>query len=199
MSKAKILREKARATLGNKPFKSGWLWPLLICIIAGSIASITSFASLVIMAILNVALASYFVALTRRTAEANDIKAYFSTMKDGIKGKICLSLVYNLYMLLWGIVPIANLVKPYSYAMTFYIKADHPEYTSNQAITASREMMNGYKWKLFCLELSFLGWDLLSIITFGVLAYWVAPYKNAAKAQFYEELKAINAGAIAAE
>ena len=193
MSKAKVLREKAKASLGTKPFKGGWLWPLLVCVIASMIASAVSMVSFFVTAILSVALANYFMALTRRTAEAKDIKAYFGTMKDGIKGKICLSIVYSLYSLLWAIVPIANIIKPYSYAMTFYVKADHPEYTSNQAITASRKMMNGYKWKFFCVKLSFLGWDILSLFTAGILSYWIVPYKEATYAQFYEELKAVNA------
>ena len=46
------------------------------------------------------------------------------------------------------------------------------------------------RWKLFCLELSFIGWMLLSMLTFGILLLWVGPYMETAKAAFYEELKA---------
>jgi len=199
ISNAKTLRAKAKATLGGKPFKGGWLWPILLGIIVSAITSFVAPISFLVTAILGIAGATYYVALTRRTAEAKEIGVYFNSMKNNIGGNICLSLVYNLYLMLWALVPIVGIVKMYSYAMTFYIKVDHPELTSNEAITKSRQMMNGYKWKYFCLQLSFIGWDLLSICTFGILAFWIAPYKSAAYAQFYEELKAINANEIVAE
>ena len=56
---------------------------------------------------------------------------------------------------------IPGVVKAYSYAMTPYIMAEHPGLTANEAITESRRIMDGNKWRLFCLDLSFLGWELL--------------------------------------
>ena len=74
--------------------------------------------------------------------------------------------------------------------MTFYILNDHPEYSATQAITESRKMMHGHKGKLFVLYLSFLGWDLLSLLTLGILEIvYVAPYKAAAVAGFYDAIK----------
>ena len=203
ISNAKTLRAKAKATLGGKPFKGGWLWPILLGLIVSAISSVVAPISFLVTAILGIALATYYVALTRRTAEAKEIGVYFNSMKNNIGGNIILSLLYNLYLLLWTLIPfvgvIISLVKSFSYAMTFYIKVDHPELTSNEAITMSREMMNGYKWKFFCLELSFIGWYILTVLTFGIVGFWVAPYVYAAKAQFYEELKAIKANEIVAE
>ena len=50
-------------------------------------------------------------------------------------------------------------------------------------------MMDGNKWRLFCLDLSFIGWYLLSILTLGILALWISPYNMMARAEFYESLK----------
>ncbi len=196
MPKAKILRQKAKATLDNKLFKGGWLWPLLLSIIEGTVISTLGIFSPVVAAIIGVASATYFLALSRRTSEAKNLGVYFSTMIDGIAGKITLGLLQTLYLLLWGLVPVVGIVKIYSYSMTFYIKAEHPEYTAKEVITKSREMMNGYKWKLFCLDLSFFGWYILSFLTFGVLSLWLTPYKAAAYTHFYEELKEARAKEI---
>ena len=47
--------------------------------------------------------------------------------------------------------------------------------------------MDGHKWELFCLELSFIGWVLLAGITFGVGGIFLAPYMKAAYAAFYRD------------
>lgn len=100
-------------------------------------------------------------------------------------------LLRNLYTFLWGLLLlIPGIVKSYSYAMTPFILADHPEMTAKQAIEASKAMMDGYKGDLFVLELTFLGWDLLCILTLGIGSLWLTPYKAAAEAAFYRELLA---------
>ena len=68
----------------------------------------------------------------------------------------------GLYTVLWSLLlVIPGIVKIYSYAMTPYIMAEHPSLTANEAITESRRIMDGNKWRLFCLDLSFIGWELL--------------------------------------
>ena len=84
---------------------------------------------------------------------------------------------------------IPGLIKSYSYAMTFYIMADNPGIDGNEAITRSRQMMDGNKWRLFCLDFSFIGWIILCMLTFGILFFYVGPYMEAAHAAFYQSLK----------
>jgi uncharacterized membrane protein len=77
----------------------------------------------------------------------------------------------------------------YGYAMTPYILAENPEMTANEAITKSKELMNGNRWRLFCLELSFIGWSLLCILfTLGIGVFWLKPYMEASFAAFYREI-----------
>ena len=74
--------------------------------------------------------------------------------------------------------------------MTYYIILDNPNLSANEAIAESRKLMYGKKWKLFCLDFSFIGWFLLTILTFGLLSLYVQPYHEAARARFYEDIKA---------
>ena len=59
---------------------------------------------------------------------------------------------------------------------------------ANDAITRSKELMKGNKWRLFCMEISFIGWMILSVFTFGIGDLWLTPYRAAAHAAFYREL-----------
>jgi uncharacterized membrane protein len=73
--------------------------------------------------------------------------------------------------------------------MVPYIIAENPEIDAIQAITLSREMMNGHKMRLFGLYLSFIGWVLLSILTFGIGLVLLLPYVKLSVANFYRDLK----------
>lgn len=100
------------------------------------------------------------------------------------------ALLRGLYLFFWSLLfVIPGVIKTYSYAMTPFILADHPEMTANEAITASRRLMDGHKWELFCLGFSFIGWHLLSILTLGILELWIVPYQNAAYAAFYRSIR----------
>ncbi|MBR0446257.1 MAG: DUF975 family protein [Oscillospiraceae bacterium] len=94
-----------------------------------------------------------------------------------------------LYVMLWSLLfIIPGIIANYSYAMTSFILSEHPELTASEALAKSKEMMSGNRLLLFFLELSFLGWDLLCILTLGVGNLWLAPYKQAAFAAFYREV-----------
>ena len=85
---------------------------------------------------------------------------------------------------------IAGVIFAYAWRMVPYILLDNPELTATQVLRQSREMMKGHKMELFLLDLSFIGWILLSILTLGVGMLFVQPYTLTASALFYEDLKA---------
>ena len=85
---------------------------------------------------------------------------------------------------------IPGIVKQFSYAMTPFIMAENPDMTANEAITASRELMDGHKGELFILDLTFIGWDLLALLTLNFGHIFLNPYRNAAHAAFYKDLTA---------
>lgn len=95
----------------------------------------------------------------------------------------------GLYTFLWSLLLIVpGIVKSYSYAMTPFIMADRPEMTASEAINASKAMMDGHKADLFWLDLTFIGWDLLAVLTLNIGHIALNPYKNAARAAFYRDL-----------
>lgn len=99
------------------------------------------------------------------------------------------NLLQGLYVFLWSLLfIIPGIVAGYSYAMTNYILAENPELTASEAIEQSKQMMTGNRWRLFCLQFSFIGWDLLCALTLGIGNLWLRPYKQAAEAAFYREV-----------
>ena len=100
------------------------------------------------------------------------------------------TLLYYVYVFLWSLLLlIPGCIKAYSYAMTPYILKDNPEMKNNAAIEESMRMMDGHKLELFLLDLSFIGWALLSLLTCGIGFLWLVPYMNMARVNFYEDLK----------
>lgn len=81
-----------------------------------------------------------------------------------------------------------NVIISYRYALCGFILAEYPELGAVDAMRNSHTIMRGNKWRLFCLEFSFIGWFFLCLLTFGIGFLWLAPYRNAAKADFYDEI-----------
>lgn len=84
------------------------------------------------------------------------------------------------------------MVKHYSYFLVPYIVAENPDLTARQAIGLSRRMMRGHKWECFVFELSFIGWDVLGILTLGLSdVLFTNPYKMACFTRYYARLRAL--------
>lgn len=99
-------------------------------------------------------------------------------------------ILMGLYVLLWTLLLIVpGIIKSYSYSMTYYILKDEPDMKFNAAIERSMDMINGHKFDLFYLHLTFIGWGILSILTFGIGFLWLYPYMMTAQAQFYEDVR----------
>lgn len=106
-------------------------------------------------------------------------------------------LLYNLYIFLWTLLfVIPGIIKSFSYAMTPYILIDRPELSLNEAIYESRRLMKGRKFDYFYLQLSFIGWALLSIVTLGIGFIWLIPYMSASYAEFYADVKEEKGGGV---
>ena len=95
----------------------------------------------------------------------------------------------SLLTFLWSLLFIVpGIIASYRYALAPYLMAENPDMGVMEAIARSKELMNGSKWRLFCLQLSFIGWSLLCVLTLGIGYLWLAPYQNAAEAAFYLEV-----------
>lgn len=79
------------------------------------------------------------------------------------------------------------LVKELLYVLSYYIMHDNPNMTAKEIVEESEKVMRGQRGKYFCLELSFLGWMLLALLTFGIGLIFVMPYMQISIVAFYED------------
>ena len=111
-------------------------------------------------------------------------------IKKWLKASWTMFVKYVFYSL-WCLTIVGIAVKRYSYYLVPYIVAENPDMTARQAITLSRRMMKGHKWECFVFELSFIGWQMLGILTMGVFnVLFTNPYKTAAFTQYYAQIRA---------
>ena len=109
-------------------------------------------------------------------------------------GVILLAILISIFTTLWALLfVIPGIIKSYSYSQSYFIYYDVITETGEKpgvlnTITASRKLMDGYKGKLFWLDLSFIGWHILAMLTAGIGYLWLNPYITATKAAFYEQL-----------
>ena len=96
----------------------------------------------------------------------------------------------NIYNALWYLTIIGGIIKTYEYRMIPYILADNPNTERKEAFRLSKQMMMGNKWRTFILDLSFLGWNFVSVLTFGILSIlYVNPYNATTMTELYVVLK----------
>ena len=189
-----VFRARAREQLGGNIFSPNWLMGLVVLLVAGLIVSAASsfvvIVGLMAEGFLYFGISHIFLSLVRGKKKTIDIGDMFiggNKMGD----LILLGLIKNVFLFLWFLLFfIPGVIKYYSYAMAYYIKYDHPEYDWKTCITESCKMMDGHKWRLFCLDFSFIGWIIVGAMCCGIGTLWVKPYQEAARANFYDDLKA---------
>lgn len=99
-------------------------------------------------------------------------------------------LLAAIFIVLWSLLLIVpGIIAALAYSQIYYILADDKRIGPLEAIRKSKEMMRGNKWKFFCLGLRFLGWALLSLITFGIGFLWFSPYFAVAAGKFYDDIR----------
>lgn len=103
------------------------------------------------------------------------------------------SFFVGIFTMLWSLLfIIPGIVKSYSYMMAPYIVAEDPSVGALEAIARSERMMRGHKMEAFILELSFIGWILLSIVTFGIALIYAGPYMQTTMVNFYNKINPYN-------
>ncbi|WP_088072438.1 DUF975 family protein [Gottfriedia luciferensis] len=154
------------------------------------VSSVIQIVTTLLNALFSYGLIVYFIKIIRDEEKSfSDLFYYFKSGQQFVRALLVFILV-TIFTILWTILLIVpGIIKSLAYSQTGYILKDHPEMKPLDAITLSRRMMDGYKWKLFLLGLSFIGWGILVIITFGLALFYVGPYYYATLAQFYEEVK----------
>ena len=211
MIPASELRARARRSMNDNIFGRTWLMLILCTVIGGAIVAIPSILSsisslmptwlaallalpLLLLSVaidgpVEYALSRIFVKVARGNREV-DVKDTIVGFKENVVESAILGFMRNLFIFLWSLLfIIPGIIKAYSYSMAFYIMQDgEGKKTWKACLDESREMMDGYKGKLFWLDLTFIGWYILGFLCLGVGALWVSAYHMEARAHFYEEL-----------
>ena len=195
----KELRAKARADLGGGIFQTMWLLTLVAVLIYDVIISVG--ANFIIGFILLAGPMEYglcrVLTATARGKKDIDFARLFDAFKEDFGNAVLLGFLKSIFIFLWSLLLIIpGIVKSYSYAMSAFIQQDAEDKNWKNCIDQSRAMMDGNKWKLFCLDLSFIGWYILGFLCLGVGVFFVMPYHEQARAEFYEDLKNQNASTV---
>lgn len=119
---------------------------------------------------------------------------YLQKTKTWLKVAKVMFLKY-IYTLLWTLTIVGGMIKHFSYLMVPFIVAENPNIPAHDAINLSRKMMDGYKWEAFKIKLSFIGWNILGLLTLGLSSiFYSNAYEVATYSEFFVKLrkKAIN-------
>jgi uncharacterized membrane protein len=165
---------------------------VLIGIIPGSVPKIGWIVNLIIGGPIAFGISYYFLSFARgKNPVIEDLFKGFSFF-----GKTLVSyLLIVVFTILWSLLLIVpGIIAAISYSMTFYILADNSEMSGHDAISKSKELMKGNKYRYFCLLCRFIGWFLLGILSLGIGFLWIVPYFMASNVGFYETLIAPGTG-----
>lgn len=190
------IKAMAKDQLGNQIFGYTWLIAVVAVVIQAAVSDLVNvfpgigqIASLLLAGPISYGVSAMFLKQTR-TGESMDIGDIFNGFREDFSNTFLIGLMTRLFTILWAMLFIVpGFVKAYSYSMAMYIKVDNPDYDWRRCIDESQRMMQGHKWDLFVLDLSFIGWLFVGACCFGIGSFWVSAYINAAHSQFYENLR----------
>lgn len=191
------LKRRAREQLGNSIFGSAWLYAVLAGLVYTALVRATNLVptvgvvvTLLVGGPLAYGLDSMFLKQSRNGApmQMGDL---FKGFSEDFGGLFLQGLMQTIFIVLWSLLLVVpGVIASLSYSMSYYIKADHPEYDWRTCLASSKELMKGRKMELFVLNLSFIGWYIVGAICLGVGTLWVDAYRRAALAQFYQSISA---------
>jgi uncharacterized membrane protein len=195
----KELRAKARDQLRGK-----WTGPvvvtlifLIIFILVSNIPAVGTGLTLILAGPLYLGFSYYFLNFKRgNSPRPEDLFAGFKNLG----GSISLYFIMFIFIFLWSLLLIIpGIIAGIRYSLSFYVLCDDPESGAMDALNTSKELMKGNKMQLLLLWLSFLGWALCCIFTFGIGFLWLIPYMTLSMVNFYEEMTVVPAGNCPAE
>lgn len=180
--------QQAISSTGGEP-DMAVLGPVVAIVagIVGVIALVGSLAKILLLNPLEVGCRSFFLHNSEAPASLNDVGTGFQDWGRNVWTMF----LRGFFTFLWGLLfVIPGIVKGYSYRLVPYLLAEDPGLRGTDAINLSKKLMRGHKWNTFVLDLSFLGWEILSGLTAGLLGiFYVNPYKFATDAELYRAIR----------
>lgn len=159
---------------------------LTYLVIAGSIGSVLGILQFVLGGVVQLGYCKFLLNMEDgKPANFHDLFSQFNRFGEAF----LMNLLRSIYVALWTLLfIIPGIVATYKYALAPFILLENPGMKANDAIRESKERMDGNKADLFMLDLSFIGWALLNVLTLGIGSFWLNPYMNASRAAFYRNL-----------
>lgn len=158
------------------------LFIVLPVVIVGFIIGII--ISLFVVNMFEIGIAKFFI--DAREGKYSIEQLLYAYKSGNLTNLVVTMFLRSLYIVLWSLLfVIPGIIAAYRYRFVPYILAENPDLVPSEALRLSKEMTNGIKMDLFILDLSFFGWHLLSLVTFGLSEYFLAPYIQATNAEVY--------------
>ncbi len=189
------LKERAKEQIRGK------IWDLLLVTIIVSlinaiangilmlIPGVGSLAALVITTPMTLSLIKIHLDLVNEDKRPQIADVFYGY--SDFSSSVLVVIITALFTFLWSLLfVIPGIVKAISYSQAYYIIAENKGMPAIDAINRSKAMMHGHKMDYFVLQLSFIGWGLVGMLTFGIAFIWILPYMNATNANFYNSVKA---------
>ena len=183
------LRRKAR-----KQLQGNWGKPILACFLTFVILAIIAaipvaghLAQLLVAGPFMIGLIMYFLRFQR--GQATTVEVIFEGFTNYIE-TLGIYWWVGSWVMLWSLLlVIPGIIKSLSYSMAYYLVADNPTVGIRNALNTSKKITYGYKVKIFLLNLSFIGWGILSVLSLGIGFLWLIPYMQLTSVNLYLELK----------
>ena len=179
---------------------SGDFWSVINASQKSDSSFITTLIQCIVSAILEVASLNVYIKMSRSPEPVT-----FGVFIEGFNNwaRAILGILWeSLWIFLWTLLfVIPGIIKAIAYSQMFYIIVEYKDISVTKAMRISIDITRGHKWDLFVMYLSFIGWDILSTLTLGILELWLAPYKNMTYTNAYHALikEAIEKGIIKPE
>lgn len=164
---------------------------LLLLLFAMVLATLLAFLwTIFFLSPLSVGCCRYFMESRQSPAPAPPFQTTFGIFRTPYLNVVKVQLLTDLKILggcLLLLIP--GIYWSFCYALVPYLLAENPYMTTRRAMELSQQLMYGEKFHLFVLHLSFIGWDILCTLTYGIGYYFLEPYKNATFAEFYAAMR----------
>jgi uncharacterized membrane protein len=188
ISRQELKSEAKKLLEGN--WKISILVVLIFVLISFGIKSLHIIGSIIgifLSPVITIGLMTFFLKISRnKKVEIGTLFSKFSLFWKVIG----LNFMVGLFSTLWSLLLIIpGIIASLSYSMVFYILIDNPEIKILEAIKESKRITNGYKMDILILNLSFIGWALLSCLTLGIGFLFLTPYIQTTTAILYTKLK----------
>ncbi len=167
----------------------------LITLVIGALTAVANLipgvgqlaSSVVLIPAFTLATTKIYLNLTK--GEKPEVTHLFNSF-DKFLTAFVVQLLVGVFTFLWSLLfVVPGIIKAISYSQAMYILAENPDISALEAIRRSKVMMSGHKMEYFVLGLSFIGWSILGVLTFGILFIWLTPYMSATYANFYNSIK----------